>query len=101
MYLDNYIEQIKVLCDQNKVKRLFVFGSVLTNRFNESSDVDMLVDIALTDLFEYAESYFDLKFKLQELLNRSVDLLEEKSLKNSYLFENINKSKKLIYGAWT
>ena len=99
MYLDNYIEQIKVLCDQNKVKRLFVFGSVLTNRFNESSDVDMLVDIALTDLFEYAESYFDLKFKLQELLNRSVDLLEEKSLKNSYLFENINKSKKLIYGA--
>ncbi|HEY3369237.1 MAG TPA: nucleotidyltransferase domain-containing protein [Prolixibacteraceae bacterium] len=99
MYLDNYIEQIKVLCDQNKVKRLFVFGSVLTNRFDESSDVDMLVDIALTDPFEYAESYFDLKFKLQELLKRPVDLLEEKSLKNSYLIENINKSKKLIYGA--
>lgn len=40
MYLDNYIDQIKVLCTQNKVKHLFVFGSVLTNRFNETSDVD-------------------------------------------------------------
>lgn len=87
------------MCDQNKVKRLFVFGSVLTNRFNESSDIDMLVDIALTDPFEYAESYFDLKFKLQSLLNRPVDLLEEISLKNSYLIENINQSKRLIYEA--
>lgn len=99
MYLDNYIDQIRTLCDQNKVKRLFVFGSVLTDRFNESSDVDLLVDIAQPDPFDYAESYFDLKFKLQDLLKRPVDLLEEKSLKNSYLIENINQTKKLIYEA--
>ena len=99
MYLDNYIDQIRDLCNQNKVKRLFVFGSVLTDRFNESSDVDMLVDIALSDPFDYAESYFDLKFKLQDLLNRPIDLLEEKSLRNTYLIENINQTKKLIYEA--
>lgn len=99
MYLDNYIDQIRTLCDQNKVKRLFVFGSVLTDRFNESSDVDLLVDIAQSDPFDYAESYFDLKFKLQELLKRPVDLLEEKSLKNTYLIENINQTKKLLYEA--
>ena len=99
MYLDNYIDQIRTLCDQNKVKRLFVFGSVLTDRFNESSDVDLLVDIAQPDPFDYAESYFDLKFKLQDLLKRPVDLLEEKSLKNTYLIENINQTKKLIYEA--
>ena len=99
MYLDNYIDQIRTLCDQNKVRRLFVFGSVLTDRFNESSDVDLLVDIAKSDPFDYAESYFDLKFKLQDLLNRPIDLLEEKSLKNTYLIENINQTKKLIYEA--
>ncbi len=99
MYLDNYIDQIRTLCDQNKVKRLFVFGSVLTDRFNESSDVDLLVDIAQPDPFDYAESYFDLKFKLQDLLKRPVDLLEEKSLKNTYLIENINQTKKLLYEA--
>jgi len=99
MYLDNYIDQIKVLCDQNKVKLLYVFGSVLTYQFNEKSDVDMLVDIALSDPIDYAESYFDLKFKLQDLLKRPIDLLEEKSLKNTYLIENINQTKQLIYGA--
>ncbi len=99
MFLDNYLDQIKELCDQNKVRHLFAFGSVLTERFNETSDVDMLVDIALSDPFDYAESYFDLKFKLQELLKRPVDLLEEKSLKNTYLIKNINQTKKLIYGA--
>ena len=99
MYLDNYIDQIRTLCSQNKVKRLFVFGSVLTDQFNESSDVDLLVDIALSDPFDYAESYFDLKFKLQDLLKRPVDLLEEKSLKNTYLIENINQTKKLLYEA--
>ncbi len=97
MYLDNYIDQIRTLCNQNKVRRLFVFGSVLTDRFNESSDVDLLVDIAQSDPFDYAESYFDLKFKLQDLLKRPVDLLEEKSLKNTYLIENINQTKKLLY----
>ena len=99
MYLDNYIDQIRTLCDQNKVKRLFVFVSVLTDQFNESSDVDLLVDIAQSDPFDYAESYFDLKFKLQDLLKRPVDLLEEKSLKNTYLIENINQTKKLLYEA--
>lgn len=99
MYLDNYIDQIRTLCSQNKVKRLFVFGSVLTDQFNESSDVDLLVDIAKSDPFDYAESYFDLKFKLQELLKRPIDLLEEKSLNNTYLIENINQTKKLLYEA--
>lgn len=99
MYLDKYIDQIRDLCNQNKVRRLFVFGSVLTDRFNETSDVDMLVDIALSDPFDYAESYFELKFKLQDLLKRPIDLLEEKSLKNTYLIENINQTKKLLYEA--
>lgn len=99
MYLDNYIDQIKVLCLQNKVKNLFVFGSVLTDQFDESSDIDLLVDISLTDPFDYAESYFDLKFKLEDLLKRPVDLLELKSLKNTYLIQSINNSKQLIYAA--
>ena len=99
MYLDNYFDQITTLCSKNKVKHLFVFGSILTEKFNETSDVDMLVDIEGSDPLDYAENYFDLKFKLEELLKRPIDLLEERGLKNTYLIESINKSKKLIYGA--
>lgn len=99
MYLDNYKNQINTLCNSYKVKHLFAFGSVLTGRFKETSDIDLLVDIDSVDPFEYAENYFDLKFKLEALLNRSIDLLEERALKNPYLIEQINQSKKLIYEA--
>ena len=76
-----------------------VFGSVLTNKFNEKSDIDLLVDIDSNDPFDYADNYFNLKFSLQELFKRPIDLLESKAIKNPYVIENIDRSKTLIYGA--
>ena len=99
MYLDNYLGQIREMCYKNRVKHLFAFGSVLTDTFSDESDVDLLVDLKSNDPFDYAENYFNLKFQLEELLKRPVDLLEEKGLKNKYLLESINQSKRLIYEA--
>ena len=70
MYLENYIDQITKLCEYQKVKLLFAFGSVLETRFSESSDIDLVVDFQTADPLEYAENYFALKFSLQELLER-------------------------------
>ena len=98
MYLDKYSKEIDSLCSQNKVKSLYVFGSVLTDRFSETSDINLLVDIYSNDPLEYAESYFNLKFALQNLLGRPVDLLENKAIKNPYIQENIDRSRILIYG---
>jgi len=97
MYLDNYSNSLKSLCQQNKVKSLYVFGSVLTDRFNEKSDIDLVVDIDSNDPFEYADNYFNLKFALQELLKRPIDLLENKAIKNPFIRNNIDSSKFLIY----
>lgn len=99
MYLDSYKNQITQLCKKYKVKHLFAFGSVLTNSFSDKSDVDLLVDIKLKDPLKYAENYFDLKFQLEDLLKRKIDLLEERALKNQYLKKNIDDTKLLIYGA--
>lgn len=99
MYLDRYKDDIAKLCFQNKVKTLYVFGSVLTNQFTMKSDIDLVVDLNSTDPFEYADSYFNLKFALQDLFKRRVDLLENKAIKNQYIRENIEKSKMLIYGS--
>lgn len=96
MYLDNYIDSIKGLCKIHKVRRLFAFGSVLSDDFKVDSDIDLLVNINSDDPIDYAENYFDLKFKLEELLKRPIDLLEEKGLNNSYLIQRINNSKKVI-----
>ncbi|HEY9123231.1 MAG TPA: nucleotidyltransferase domain-containing protein [Bacteroidales bacterium] len=97
MYLDNYMESMKNLCQQNKVKALYVFGSVLTDRFNDKSDIDLIVDIDSNDPLEYADNYFNLKFALQDLFKRPVDLLENKAIKNPYIRQNIDNSKHLIY----
>jgi predicted nucleotidyltransferase len=99
MYLEKYIKDIRILCRQNKVKTLFVFGSVLTDRFNEKSDIDLVVDIDSTDPLDYADNYFNLKFALEDLLSRQVDLLENKAINNPYLREKIDNSKTLLYAS--
>ena len=97
MNLDNYILSIKDLCRQNNVKSLYVFGSVLSDRFNEGSDIDLIVEIYSDDPIEYAERYFSLKFALQDLFKRPVDLLENKAIHNPFIRKNIDHSKQLIY----
>ena len=97
MYLDDYNNTLVQLCTQNKVKSLYVFGSVLTNRFDSNSDIDLIVDIDSTNPLEYADCYFNLKFALQDLFNRPIDLLENKAIKNNYLRKEIDNSKQLIY----
>jgi uncharacterized protein len=99
MFLDKYKEDITKLCIENKVKYLYVFGSVLTDNFNENSDIDLVVDIDSSDPLVYADNYFNLKFSLQDLLKRDIDLLENKAIKNPYIRENIDRSKTLVYAA--
>ena len=99
MYLESYIGEIRILCQKNKVKNLYVFGSVLTDRFTDKSDIDLIVDIDTNDPLDYADNYFNLKFALEDLLSRQIDLLENKALKNPYLRENIDNSKSLLYAS--
>ncbi|MCK9413081.1 MAG: nucleotidyltransferase domain-containing protein [Prolixibacteraceae bacterium] len=99
MYLDIYTNEIRSLCIQNKVKSLYVFGSVLTDSFSEISDIDLVVDIDTNDPFDYADNYFNLKFALQDLFRRPIDLLENKAIKNPYIRQNIDRSKTLIYAS--
>ena len=94
------IQRIFELCRLYKVKSLAVFGSILTDRFNEHSDVDMLVDFEPTDpdMFDYVSNYFNFRDALERLFNRKVDLIEEKALRNKYVIANVNRTKQIIYG---
>jgi len=99
MFLESYISDIKILCQKNKVKSLYVFGSVLTDRFTDKSDIDLIVEIDSKDPLEYSDYYFNLKFALEELLNKKIDLLENRALKNPFLRDNIDNSKTLLYAS--
>ena len=93
-----YYPGIIALCKMYKVKRLFAFGSVLTNRFTDKSDIDLVVDFDKEKVDDYFSNFFDLKYALEKLLGRKVDLLEEQAIRNPYLKEDIDMTKKLIYG---
>lgn len=99
MDINDYMKDINKLCRLHKVKTLFVFGSVITNRFRQDSDIDFVVDINSSDPIDYAENYFDLKFKLEDLFKKPIDLLEQKGLNNSYLIQSINSNKRILYEA--
>lgn len=43
--VENNIQKIIALCKKHKVGKLFVFGSILTNRFNDNSDVIWLLTL--------------------------------------------------------
>lgn len=96
--IENNSQKIIALCKKHKVGKLFVFGSILTDRFNEDSDVDMVVDFDKVTLEDYADNYFDLKFSLEDIFGREVDLLEDKAIRNPILRRNIDNSKVLVYG---
>lgn len=96
--LETYKNQIQILCENHKVRTLYLFGSVNTANFTQESDVDLVVDFKIEDPIEYTENYFDLKFELERILNRQIDLLESKAIRNLYLKERIDKTKVLVYG---
>ena len=95
--VESNMDAIKALCKSHYVSRLFIFGSVLTNRFKKSSDIDLIVDFQGVDIYNYADNYFDLKESLERLFNREVDLLEDKAIHNPYLRQSIDSSKQLIF----
>ena len=95
--LNEYSAVIGQLCQRHRVKTLYAFGSVLTEDFGEKSDVDLVVDFGPIAVDDYADNYFDLKFSLQDVLQRPVDLLEEQALHNPYFRRVIQQQKQLIY----
>lgn len=96
--LNEHIDQIKRLCELNDVSSLFAFGSVTTDKFRPDSDIDLVVEIDDNDPFSYSDKYFNLKFQLEKILKREIDLLEQKSIRNSFLKSEIDRTKIKIYG---
>ena len=95
--LSDNLDKIKSLCIIHNVKNLFAFGSICTDKFNDDSDIDLLVSFNPMDYSDYADSYFDLAEKFERLFKRQVDLVTDKSLKNPYFIDSVNKTKTLLY----
>ena len=98
LIIERHINEIEKLCLENKVKSLYVFGSVLNETFNSQSDIDLVVDFNNIEIADYADNYYNLKFGLQSIFHRQIDLLEQKAIRNPYFLQQLNLQKKLVYG---
>lgn len=94
------LAKIIELCKIYRVKTLAVFGSILTDRFNDNSDIDLLVDFDTTDheQWDYVSNYFDLRDALEKLLDRKVDLIEDSGIRNPLFRRAVERTKQRIYG---
>ena len=96
--LNEYQPQLTELCRKLSVKRLDIVGSAVRNDFDfQNSDIDVLVQ------FEGRENlfhrYFNLKFELEKLFGRKVDVLQERAIKNPFVKESLERDRIQIYAA--
>ncbi len=95
--IDSNRDKLFELCDSHKVKELYLFGSVLTDRFTDTSDIDMLIQFHQVDLLDYFDNYMDLKDELELLFHRTIDLVENQAIKNPIFREVVEREKRLVY----
>lgn len=93
-----HIDQVRSLCKAANVRSLYAFGSMVKDRLHPMSDIDLVVDIEEEDPQAYSDHYFHLKFQLEALLKRPIDLLEQDALRNPVLRAEIDRTKVLVYG---
>jgi predicted nucleotidyltransferase len=77
--IDIPLQKIRRFCKRNHIRKLALFGSVLTSHFRKKSDIDILVEFEskyIPGLIGIAE----LEYELQDIVGRQVDLRTPKDL---------------------
>ena len=91
--------EVQEACKTFRVKRLHVFGSFASGDFNESSDVDLLVEFDRDGYAGAFEQLMDFKAQMETLLQRPVDIIVNRAFRNPRFQEELNRTKQLVYAA--
>ena len=95
--LEKHLPKIEQACRAAKVRRLFVFGSVLTDQFGENSDVDFIAEFAPMTPEDYADHYFQLCEDLEAILQRPVDVITPAAIRNPIFQIELETHRHLLY----
>ena len=99
--ITQHSDDIAEICRRHHVKRLDLFGSATAaGDFNaEKSDLDFLVDFGDAPLKPWYGNHFDLKEDLENLFQRTVDLIDYTAIKNPYFRKSVDETREQIYAA--
>ena len=96
--LEGRRDAIHAACERFRVVRLDVFGSVLRDDFEPGrSDIDLLVDFGPMSPFGLVDAYFGLLDALRTVFGVEVDLVMVGALKNRYIREDVDRTKRVLY----
>ena len=94
------LDALRSLCRRHRVRRLDLFGSAVTDRFDPAhSDLDMLVVFDDLPPGPYADAYFALKQGLESLYGRDVDLVTDAALQNPCFRRAVEAQRQALYAA--
>ncbi len=95
-YVDIPQESIQSLCDQNRIKRLALFGSVLRDTFRADSDIDILIEFLPGQKIGML-AMSRIERELSQLFNgRKVDLRTPAEL-SRYFREQVMQQAEVLY----
>lgn len=97
--VQEHLEELKALCRKYHVAELYLFGSAANGEFNESSDIDFLVNFKPSSSYDHYKAYFGIIEGLERLFNRHVDLVEEEAIRNPYFREELEETRVKLYAA--
>lgn len=97
----SHLPALAKLCTKYRVRRLALFGSGATERFDaeKGSDLDLLVEFEPRSPRAHAEAYFGLMEDLQRTLGVAVDLVEAGASRNPYFQEAVRNTQVLLFEA--
>ena len=96
--IENKLPELGNIFKSHNVKRAYLFGSVCTEAFNETSDIDFLIEPGdEIDPVIGGEILWDLYYALKNLLKRDIDMVTRESLTNKYFIEELNRTSVPIY----
>lgn len=94
LLVSDKLDEVKELFVKYGATSAYLFGSAASGEMTEKSDVDFIFSFPEDmDFGEYADNYFALANALEKLLERKVDLVAEKTLRNPYLIRSIEQNK--------
>jgi len=96
--INDNLAALAKICEIYNVSRLYVFGSVVTERFSpKESDLDFLVEMQPMQVVERGENLIRLWDALENLFQKKVDLITDQAIKNPFFKAELDKTKLLIY----
>ncbi len=89
------LKEIKRFCKLRHIVKFSLFGSVLTDRFNKKSDIDVLVEFDPDHIPSFLD-LADMQFELEKFFNRNVDLRTPNDLSQYFREEVVSNALRVV-----